>query len=236
MSKFELLSKKISRKWARFWMQYAGLNFWGRMSTYLASLSAPPYKGSLLLAKFSPRGYVAPSASIYHEGLKLGDHVFIGDRVIIYKGENGGPVTIGTKSKIHRDTIIETGFGGSLTIGSYTNIQPRCQFSAFKGCISIGSEVQIAPNCAFYPYNHGFSSNKSIKKQPLQTRGGIIIDNDVWLGVGVIILDNVHIGKGAVIGAGAVVTRDIPAGSIAAGNPARVLRKRNDLDRHKESN
>ena len=66
--------------------------------------------------------------------------------------------------------------------------------------------------------------------QPLQTRGGIIIDNDVWLGVGVIILDNVHIGKGSVIGAGAVVTRDIPADSIAAGNPARVLRKRNELD------
>jgi acetyltransferase-like isoleucine patch superfamily enzyme len=226
MRKFEVVSKKISRKWARFWMQYAGFNFWGRLSTHIASLFAPPYKGSLYLAKLHSRGYIAPTASIYHEDLDLGDHVFIGDRVIIYKGENGGPVTIGKKSKIHRDTIIETGFEGRLNIGNYTNIQPRCQFSAFKGSISIGSDVQIAPNCAFYPYSHGFNSDRSIKKQPLQTKGGIILDNDVWLGVGVIILDNVHIGKGAVVGAGAVVTRDIPAGSIAAGNPARVLRKR----------
>jgi len=231
-----VISKKISRKWARFWMQYAGLNFWGRVSTYLASLSAPPYKRSLFLAKLSPRGYIAPSASICHEDLILGDHVFIGDRVVIYKGEEGGPVIIGTKSKIHQDTIIETGFGGSLTIGAYTIIQPRCQFSAFKGNISIGSDVQIAPNCAFYPYGHGYDSNKSIKNQPLQTRGGIVIDDDVWLGVGVIVLDNVHIGKGAIIGAGAVVTRDISASGIAAGNPARILRHRNEAGRYKENN
>jgi acetyltransferase-like isoleucine patch superfamily enzyme len=234
MRKSEVISKRISKKWARFWMQYAGFSFRGRLSTYLASLFAPPYKGSLFLAKLNPRGYIAPSASICHEGLKLGEHVFIGDRVIIYKGENGGPVTIGTKSKIHRDTIIETGFEGSLSIGTYTNIQPRCQFSAFTGDIKIGSEVQIAPNCAFYPYRHGFDSDRLIKKQPLQTRGGIILEDDVWLGVGVIVLDNVHIGKGAVIGAGAVVNRDIPAGSIAAGNPARVLKRRNELDTQKE--
>jgi acetyltransferase-like isoleucine patch superfamily enzyme len=52
--------------------------------------------------------------------------------------------------------------------------------------------------------------------------------------VGVIVLDNVHIGKGAVVGAGAVVTRDVPAGGIAAGNPARVLKKRDGLSLDKE--
>ena len=211
-------------------MQFAGLNYWGRIATYFAALSAPPYKGALFLAKLNPGGYIAPSASIHHEHLNLGNHVFIGERVVVYMSEDGGPVTIGDKSKIHRDSIIETGFGGSLTIGSYTNIQPRCQFSAYLGHISIGSHVQIAPNCAFYPYSHGFESNKAIKKQPLQTKGGIKIDDDAWLGVGVIVLDNVHIGKGAVIGGGAVVTRDIQDGGIAVGNPARLLKNRNEPD------
>ena len=205
-------------------MQFAGFGFGGRMATYLARLAAPPYKGSLFLAKLSPSGYIAPSASICHEDLVFGKNVFIDERVVIYKNEAGGPVTIGDKSKIYRDSVIETGFGGSLSIGTHTNIQPRCQFSAYLGHISIGSHVQIAPNCAFYPYSHGFDPNMPIKKQPLHTKGGITIDNDAWLGVGVIVLDNVHIGKGAVVGAGAVVTRDIPASSVAAGNPARILK------------
>lgn len=220
----------MARKWAEFWMQFAGLNSLGRIATYFASLSVPPYKGSAFLANLNPGGYVAPGASIYHEHLNLGKHVFIGDRVVIYRSKEGGPVKIGDRSRIHRDSIIETGKGGSLTIGTDTHIQPRCQFSAYLGKIVIGSHVQIAPNCAFYPYDHGFDANEMIKKQPLQTKGGITIDNDTWLGVGVIVLDNVHIGKGAVIGAGAVVTRDIPAGSIAAGNPARVLKERNEPD------
>ena len=215
-------------------MQFAGLGFWGRMATVLAHLAAPPYKGSLFLAKLSPAGYIAPSASICHENLVLGKNVFIDDRVVIYKNEAGGPVSIGDRSKIYRDSIIETGFGGSLIIGTRTNIQPRCQFSAYLGQIAIGSNVQIAPNCSFYPYSHGFDSNTPIKKQPLYTRGGITVDNDAWLGVGVIVLDNVHIGKGAVVGAGAVVTRDVPAGGIAAGNPARVLKKRDGLSLDKE--
>ena len=65
----------------------------------------------------------------------------------------------------------------------------------------------------------------------MQTKGGIVIEDDVWLGFGVIVLDGVRIGKGAVIGAGAVVTKDIPEGAIAAGIPARVIKMRSDLKR-----
>jgi 2-polyprenyl-3-methyl-5-hydroxy-6-metoxy-1,4-benzoquinol methylase len=66
-------------------------------------------------------------------------------------------------------------------------------------------------------------------QQPPQTKGGIVIDDGVWLGFGVIVLDGVRIGKGAVIGAGAVVTHDIPDGAIAVGNPAQVIKMRNDI-------
>jgi acetyltransferase-like isoleucine patch superfamily enzyme len=62
--------------------------------------------------------------------------------------------------------------------------------------------------------------------QPLSSKGPIIVDDEAWLGYGALILDGVHIGTGAVIGAGSVVTKEIPAGSIAAGNPAKVIKMR----------
>jgi len=127
------------------------------------------------------------------------------------------------------DIYIETGQGGSLKIGSDTYIQPRCQFSAYLAPIEIGFGVQIAPNCAFYPYDHGCAPGELISKQPLKTKGGIIIDDDALLGYGVIVLSGVRIGKGAVIGAGSVVTRDVPDGAIAVGAPARVIKMRSNL-------
>ena len=86
--------------------------------------------------------------------------------------------------------------------------------------------MQIAPNCAFYPYNHGIEPGKLIQEQPLYSKGDIIVGDDAWLGFGVIVLDGVRIGKGAVVGAGSVVTEDIPDGGIAVGVPARVVKMR----------
>lgn len=75
-------------------------------------------------------------------------------------------------------------------------------------------------NCAFYPYNHGFAPGERIRNQPAKTKGGIIVGDDSWLGAGVIVLCGVEIGKGAVIGAGSVVTKDVPKNGIAYGVPA----------------
>lgn len=228
-----MMNWNIRKLWARVWMRYAGLSPMGRLATRLAAWSFPPYKARSALARMNKQGYVAPDASIHHADLLLADNVFLGERVVIFQGREGGPVRIGKGSHIHRDCIIETGFGGSLTIGADTHIQPRCQFSSYLGSIEIGSHVQIAPYCCFYPYNHGFAPGELIKKQPLQTRGNIIIDDDAWLGVGVLVLDGVQIGKGAVIGAGSVVTRNIPDEAIATGIPARVVRTRSDLVKEK---
>ena len=65
--------------------------------------------------------------------------------------------------------------------------------------------------------------------QNLATKGGIVIEDDAWIGVGTIILDGVRIGNGAVVGAGAVVNDDIPDETIAAGVPARVIKMRKDF-------
>ena len=218
-----LLTKLQRDYWAKFWMQFAGLGRGGRLAMRLAGVFAPPYKGRRFLARLCAFGYIAPSAAVHHADLKLGRNVFIGDRVIIYEADGGGTVKIGDGAHIHQDVVIETGQDGRLTIGAHTHVQPRCQFSAYIGSIEIGRGVQIAPGCAFYPYDHGFKSGSLITQQPLQSKGGIRIEDDAWLGYGAIVLDGVTIGKGAVIGAGAVVKESIPDGAIAVGVPARIV-------------
>jgi acetyltransferase-like isoleucine patch superfamily enzyme len=178
------------------------------------------------LARFYSHGYIAPNVEICHCQLKLCKYIFIGDRVVIYQGQDGGAVNIGSKVTVHRDCIFETGFGGSISIGEQTSIQNRGQFSAYIGDIYIGEHVQIAPNCSFYPYNHGVKKRELMSKQPLKSMGPIRVGDDVWIGVGATILENVNIGTGAIIGANAVVTKDIPDFCIAAGNPAVVIGKR----------
>jgi len=211
-------------------MRFADLSSFGRFATWLATWFAPPYYGRCYLAYLNQKGYIAPSASIHHDDVRLCNNVFIGDRVVIFKDKDGGPVEIGEGVHLYGETFIQTGFGGSLKIGSNTRIQPNCQISAYKSCIQIGCCVQIAPNCGFYPYDHSVAPGELIMEQPLKTKGGIIIEDDSWLGFGVIVLDGVRIGKGAVVGAGSVVTHDIPEGAIAAGVPARVLKMRSDLN------
>ena len=135
-------------------------------------------------------------------------------------------MVLGDRVHLYGDTYIQTGDAGTVAIGSDTHIQFRCQLSAYKAPIKIGSKVQIAPECAFYPYAHGIAPDRPIKEQPLTTKGGITIEDDVWLGYRTIVLDGVCIGRGAVIGAGSVVTQNIPPNAIAVGIPARVVKMR----------
>lgn len=209
-------------------MRFAGLGTFGRIATRLAAAFAPPYMARFYLARITKNPFVDPRAEICHDGLKLGSHAFLADRVIVYKARDGGPVVVGEGTHVLRDSVLETGQGGSITIGVDTFLHPRCQVMAYKGNVSIGDHAAIAPSCAFYAYNHGMKAGELIKLQPLETRGDITIGNGVWLGFGVIVLDGVTIGDGSVVGAGAVVTGDIPENAIAVGNPARIVGTRGD--------
>jgi acetyltransferase-like isoleucine patch superfamily enzyme len=223
-----LIGKKIIYRWERFWMRYASLGPFGRIATRLAVWFAPPYYARSYFAYLNPRGYVSPKAVIHHDSLHLSTNVFIGDQVTIFKAVDGGSVELGERVSIYGDTYIQTGSGGSLKIGRNSHVHPRCQLSAYLACIRIGRDVQIAPNCAFYPYNHGILPGTLIQEQPLESKGDIVIEDDAWLGYGVIVLDGVRIGKGAVIGAGSTVSADIPDGAVAVGSPARVVKMRSD--------
>ena len=114
-------------------------------------------------------------------------------------------------------------------IGDNTHIQASCNLKGFMGDLIIGCNVQIAPHCGFSPYEHNFDDcERLIRQQGIRSAGDIVLEDDVWLGLGVAVLEGVRIGKGAVIGAGAVVTKDIPAYAIAVGVPAHVIRMRRE--------
>ena len=181
------------------------------------------------LAQRNPGGFIEPGATLYHDEFYLGQHCYIGDRVMIFQGINGRSVHLGNHVYIFRDCILETGFNGRLIISDNASIHPRCQINAYVHDIRIGKGVMMGPNCALYSYNHGIDLDRSIREQPLQGKGAVVIHDEAWLGVGVTVLSGVEIGKGAVIAAGSVVTLNVPENAIAAGAPAKVIgmRKRN---------
>lgn len=91
-----------------------------------------------------------------------------------------------------------------------------------RGELSIGDRAAIGPKCVLVLTSHGNFSK--ISKCIVSKPSTITIQNDAWLGAGVIVLPGVTIGEGAVVGAGSVVTKDVPPFTISVGNPARVIK------------
>lgn len=113
----------------------------------------------------------------------------------------------------------------NLSIGNNVSIHPLCYIDAAGG-IEIGNDVSIAHNSSIISFNHQYDDlSIPIKDQELEKKP-IIIGNDVWIGAKATILAGVTIENGSVIGAGAVVTHNVPKRSIVAGVPARVINSR----------
>ena len=223
MRNLRKLAGTCQRLWLHFWMRLAGVRYCRRTATRFALLFGPVYYERQQLAEMNRWGFISPKATL-HGSVHLGSHVLIDDGVLLYQDSDGGPVVLGDRVRLQSEVYVQTGQGGSVTIGADSRLQRGCQVEAYAAPIRIGSRVGLAPRCALYSFDHSFEPGVPYSVQPLQTKGGITIEDDVWLGHGAIVLSGVRIGKGAVVAAGAVVTRDVPAGAVVAGVPARVVK------------
>lgn len=97
------------------------------------------------------------------------------------------------------------------------------------GKVTFGDNVFIGPNCGFYTPQHPLDSETRIKG--VEYAFPIKVGNNVWFGGNVIVMPGVNIGDNTIIGAGSVVTKDIPSGVIAAGNPCKVIREITEADK-----
>lgn len=127
---------------------------------------------------------------------------------------------IGNDSTIEDFSTVNNGVG-DVVIGDRTRIGLGC---VLIGPVKIGNDIMFAQNIVVSGLNHGYKDiTLSPSKQPVETKQ-IIIEDDVWIGANCVITAGVTIGKHCVIAAGSVVTKSVPAFSVAGGNPAKVLK------------
>lgn len=140
----------------------------------------------------------------------------------------GSRIVIGADSHIDSFVKIKPAGGpGDLIIGANVTINSGCVLYTGNGII-IGDNVAVAANCVFAPVNHEFGrTDKLIVDQGFRpSKGGILIENDVWIGASCVFLDGAIVRSGSVIGAGSLVSREVPRFAVGAGNPFVVLRTR----------
>jgi acetyltransferase-like isoleucine patch superfamily enzyme len=161
-----------------------------------------------------------------HPGkIEIGAGVVVDDLVVLdAKGTSNRGIRIGDGVFLGRGTILSCK-DGDIDLGDHTNI-------GFHSEVFSGSSVTVGRHGLFAAYTylvgggHEFESTGAPVVEQARTSIGIVLGDDVWLGAGAKVLDGVRIGSRVAVGAGAVVTQDLPDGVVAVGVPARVLRER----------
>jgi len=162
--------------------------------------------GEIRMLKIDPTARVSPLADIEESVrgtlIEIGPRTVIDSFVKIKPAGGAGQVMIGADCAINSGTVIYTGNG-----------------------VRIGDAVLIAANCTLAPTNHAFADpSRRIRDQGFQeSRGGIVIEDDVWLGANVVVLDGAVVGTGSIVAAGSVVRGRLEPHSIYAGSPAKRL-------------
>lgn len=117
-------------------------------------------------------------------------------------------------------------FDSNISIGDNSGIGVNCLVG---GSSVIGSNVMMGPECILYSQNHAHDRiDIPMNRQGFSEDKPVNVGDDVWFGARVIVLPGVHIGSHCIIGAGAVVTKDVPDYAVVGGNPAKILRMRNE--------
>ncbi len=122
-----------------------------------------------------------------------------------------------------------TAEGGTISVGNNTAFNTSVHINAsVEGRIRIGESCLIGPNVVMRTAGHRYDDREVLIRRQGHIAGNIDIEDDVWIGANAVVLGGVRIGRGAVIGAGSVVTKDVPSMAVAAGVPAKAIRFRGD--------
>lgn len=140
----------------------------------------------------------------------------------------------GTAIVIGANTVIDSfvkikpaGGSGNLVIGFSCTVNSGCVLYTGNG-INIGNNVAIAANCTFAPVNHEYEKKDVLISQQgfRKSKGGIVIEDDVWIGANCVILDGAILHQGCVIGAGSVVRGEVKPYTVNVGVPLKVIGSR----------
>jgi galactoside O-acetyltransferase len=151
---------------------------------------------------------------------------------VLFK-KKGIVITNGSKINIHKSVKFGEGAfltakkGGGITIGRNTSFNHNVMLNAdFGGQILIDEDCLIGPGVVFRTANHNYHDRNTLIRLQGHSSADIIVEKDVWIGANAVILPGVTIGRGSVVGAGAVVTRNVESYSVVAGVPAKKIKER----------
>ena len=200
---FEMISKVgpmyLRGLWWKFWLKSTGgLILVGRQ----VAIRNPQYitVGTNFVAE-----NFSEIQGLSSEGIYLGDHV-----------------TIGSFAMIRPSGYYGREIGAGLRVGNYSNIGSYCYIGC-SGGIEIGNHVLMSPRVSLVAENHNYDQVDIPMRAQGVTRAKIVVEDDCWLASGSTILAGVRIGTGAIVAAGAVVTKNVPPGAIVGGVPARII-------------
>lgn len=180
--------------------------------------------------KYVKNLFLGKNVSIRHPQLvTFGQSVIIEDHVTIDALSNNG-ITLGNNVTIAKYSTIQC-TGVIRNLGKGIVIEDNSALGAYsflgaQGGITIGKNVIMGPRVSLHAENHNFGQIDVPIRLQGESRRGIQIEDDCWIGAGSIILDGVCIGEGSIVAAGSVVTQNTPPYSVNAGVPARVLKFR----------
>jgi acetyltransferase-like isoleucine patch superfamily enzyme len=162
--------------------------------------------------------------------IAIGDNVVIDDGCCLdAKGTDNHGITMGTGVFVGRNTILSCK-NGDIVIDDHANLGFNCEiFSAAR--VRVGKKVLMAAYTYLVGGDHLYDRTDIPVLEQGRTARGIDVDDHVWLGTHVVVTDGSHVGRDAIVGAGAVVVGEVPAYAIAAGIPAKVIRDRRQADR-----
>lgn len=213
-----------NRSWGRFLRQGTVLSLFSGFPTILGAVLRPrAYR--MILGGVGRGCLIGRGVKFFQPGrVRLGERVFVGEGAFFDVGGEGEGIEIGSESHLGRFVTARTQ-KGAIRIGKRVNLGAFCFLYAY-GDIEIGDDCLIANQVEIVTGNHECSRLDVPMRLQGRSPDRVVIGRDCWIGTHAVILGGVTIGEGAVVGAGAVVTKDVEPYGIAAGVPAELIGSR----------